>query len=265
MFKSLIPLLAIAGSTQFFTPPVNHQSIEPMNEQNSSISLSPKEAIMKLDTILVFTPYLDGKPQSFKYNVKGKERDVYFAAFSVSAIDKLKRDILSKIQIDVQSTAFKPASLAVFDSKIRELRTNSKEDFDVVFIPDPDQIEVAQRLLLKQGYPENKVDFALNNSPMIFCTKPSIILKNNDQSDNTSIPCSTDYKTIKNIVDMTKPTKKNWFSKGIKPEVIALTLNQFIETLNNSEDPSVKELRVIPTPSSVNVINEVIKMKEQAK
>ena len=81
-------------------------------------------------------------------------------------------------------------------------------------------------------------------------------------NDKTSIIVQLFIKTIKNIVDRTKPKKKNWFERGKKPEVVAMTLNQFIDTLKNSEDPSVKELTVIPTPSSVNVVNEVLKNKE---
>ena len=77
----------------------------------------------------------------------------------------------------------------------------------------------------------------MDYSPIIFFTKPSIILTDKDK---TSINCSTDYKTIKNIVKRAKPKKKNWFYRGQKPEVVAMTLNQFIDTLKNSEDPSIK-------------------------
>ena len=259
MIKSFLPLLAIAASTEIFPPTINFKNIEPMSEKSFSMKLKPDDIVMKLDTILVFTPYVNGKPQSIKYNINGKTKDVYFAAFSVSAIDKLKKDILAKLPIDEQRIAFVPSSLAVFDSRIRNLINVEDDNFEIVHIPDPDQISDAERLFLKQGYPEDKVNYAINNSPIIFCTKPSIIVT---EKDKTSIPCSTDYKTIKNIVDMTKPKKKNWFDKGKKPEVVAMTLNQFIDTLKNSDDPSVKDLRVIPTPSSVKVVNEVLKSKE---
>lgn len=51
----------------------------------------------------------------------------------------------------------------------------------------------------------------MDYSPIIFFTKPSIILTDKDK---TSINCSTDYKTIKNIVKRAKPKKKNWFYRG---------------------------------------------------
>ena len=50
-------------------------------------------------------------------------------------------------------------------------------------------------------------------------------------NDKTSIIVQLFIKTIKNIVDRTKPKKKNWFDRGKKPDVAAMTLNQFIDTL----------------------------------
>ena len=40
---------------------------------------------------------------------------------------------------------------------------------------------------------------------------------------------------------------------------MAIPLNQFISTLRTSEEDNIKEIRVIPTPSSINVINQVNK------
>ena len=36
-----------------------------------------------------------------------------------------------------------------------------------------------------------------------------------------------------------------------------MTLNQFIDTLKNSEDPGIKEFTVIPTPFNISIVNEV--------
>ena len=43
------------------------------------------------------------------------------------------------------------------------------------YIPDPDEMSAAERLLLNQGYPEDKVNYAINDFSIIFCTKSSII------------------------------------------------------------------------------------------
>ena len=40
---------------------------------------------------------------------------------------------------------------------------------------------------------------------------------------------------------------------------MAIPLNQFISTLRTSEEDNIKEIRVIPTPSSIKVINQVNK------
>tara|TARA_B100000886_G_C20355546_1_gene462816 strand:- start:820 stop:945 length:126 start_codon:yes stop_codon:yes gene_type:complete len=40
---------------------------------------------------------------------------------------------------------------------------------------------------------------------------------------------------------------------------MAIPLNQFISTLRISEEENIKEIRVIPTPSSIKAINQVNK------
>ena len=82
----------------------------------------------------------------------------------------------------------------------------------------------------------------------------------NDKKTKTSyIPCSTDYITMKGLVDKAKIKKKYPWSKVEKPKVMAIPLNQFISTLRTSEEDNIKEIRVIPTPSSIKVINQVNK------
>ena len=64
---------------------------------------------------------------------------------------------------------------------------------------------------------------------------------------------------MKGLVDKAKIKKKYPWSKVEKPKVMAIPLNQFISTLRTSEEDNIKEIRVIPTPSSINVINQVNK------
>ena len=85
-------------------------------------------------------------------------------------------------------------------------------------------------------------------------------VKVNKKKTKTSyIPCSTDYVTMKGLVDKAKIKKKYPWSKVEKPKVMAIPLNQFISTLRTSEEDNIKEIRVIPTPSSIKAINQVNK------
>jgi hypothetical protein len=62
---------------------------------------------------------------------------------------------------------------------------------------------------------------------------------------------------MKGLVDKTKIKKKYPWSKVEKPKVKAIPLTQFINTLKTSEEDNVKAIKVIPTPSSLKIINTI--------
>ena len=64
---------------------------------------------------------------------------------------------------------------------------------------------------------------------------------------------------MKGLVDKAKIKKKYPWSKVKKPKVMAIPLNQFVSTLRTSEEDNIKEIRVIPTPSSLKIINQANK------
>ena len=138
-------------------------------------------------------------------------------------------------------------------------KKKSKKDFlDVIYIPDPEQAQISKKLLLEQGYNKDNIDNLVQNNPMVFCPNPTVTATEKN-SKTTYIPCSTDYITMKGLVDKAKIKKKFPWSKVEKPKVMAIPLNQFVNTLRTSEEDNIKEIRVIPTPSSIKVINQVNK------
>ena len=268
--KPFIPLVAIATSTQFINPNLN------TNLQNNMLALSPQEVEKKLDTIFVFSPYLDEKSKSkgksknvsdkndleiksITFPVDGVDTEVYLAAFSPSAVNIMKSYIFNnsneKKEVS-ESITFLPTSLAKFESLIKEKRKSGKAP-GVIHIPDPDQSEMARKLLIKQGTSEDKVDYLVTNSPMIFCTKPSIRATLNESDSSSYIPCSTDHQTISNLITKIKPKKKGWFSKEKMPELVVVPLPQFISTLESSEDPNISDIRLLPSPSSLEVLKKL--------
>ena len=44
---------------------------------------------------------------------------------------------------------------------------------------------------------------------------------------------------------------------------MAIPLSQFINTLRTSEEDNIKEIKVIPTPSSLKVINQINSKKNK--
>ena len=75
-----------------------------------------------------------------------------------------------------------------------------------MYIPDPEQAEISKKLLLEQGY-EGNIDNIVQNNPMVFCPNPTVTATEKS-SKRSYIPCSTDYVTMKSLIDKTKFKKK---------------------------------------------------------
>ena len=226
------------------------------------LALTPKEVETKLDTIILFTPSDEnGKPLSFEFDVNGNKKNIYFAAFSPTAINFLDKKVISQSNDKNLKYTYTPKSLAKFTSIIEVEKDKTKKKLlEVMYIPDPEQAKISKTLLLEQGYEKDMVDNVVQNNPMIFCPNPTVTAKEKN-SNSSYIPCSTDYVTMKGLIEKTKIKKKYPWSKVNKPKVMAIPLSQFINTLKTSEEDNIKQLRVIPTPSSIKVINQLNSQK----
>lgn len=233
-------------------------SIPLSNIEFNMLALSPKEVETKLDSIILFTPSdKDGMPISFEFDIDGNKKNIYFAAFSPTAINFLDQRVISQSKDKDLKYTYSPKSLSKFSSLMEvEKDKTKKQVFDVMYIPDPDQAEISKKLLLEQGYKKDDIDNVVQNNPMVFCPNPTITATEN-KSNVSYIPCSTDYITMKSLIEKTKIKKKYFWSKVDKPKVMAIPLNQFINTLKTSEEDNIKEIKVIPTPSSIKVINQI--------
>ncbi len=233
------------------------------NIEFNMLALTPKEVEIKLDSIILFTPSnKDGTPISFEFDVDGNKKNIYFAAFSPTAINFLNNKILSQSKDKEIKYTYSPKSLSKFSSLIEiEKEKSKKQILDIIYIPDPDQAEISKKLLLEQGYKKDNIDNVIQNNPMVFCPNPTVTATDK-KTKSTYIPCSTDYSTMKGLVDRAKIKKKYPWSKVEKPKVMAIPLAQFINTLRTSEEDNVKEIKVIPTPSSLKIINQINSKKK---
>tara|TARA_B100000965_G_C19441314_1_gene690993 strand:+ start:170 stop:916 length:747 start_codon:yes stop_codon:yes gene_type:complete len=246
MINYLSPLIALTSSYNFIAP------------LNVAL-LTPKEVNEKLDTIIIFTPFDKGEPKSFSFDVEGKKKKVYFAAFSLTATNYLSETVISTSKDSNDKYTYSPKSLSKFFS-IVESEKDKGVEAEVIYVPDPDQKEISRKLLLNQGYKIEDMDNFLNNNPMIFCPNPTI--NATDKNSNTFIPCSTDYTNLKSMIDKVEIKKKFPWSKVERPKVMAIPLGQFINTLNTSKEENIKQIRVLPTPSTIEVINKINNQKK---
>ena len=241
---------SLAAVTTFTTPLSNIEF--------NMLALTSKEVETKLDSIILFTPSdKDGNPMSFEFDVDGNKKNIYFAAFSPTAINYLNDKVISQSKDKETKFNYSPKSLSKFSSLIEiEKKKSKKEVLDIIYIPDPEQKEISKKLLLEQGYKEENIDNIVQNNPIIFCPNPTVTAT--EKNTNSSyIPCSTDYITMKGLVDKAKIKKKYPWSKVEKPKVMAIPLSQFINTLRTSEEDNIKQIKVIPTPASIKVINQL--------
>ena len=114
--------------------------------QTNMTALKPNEVETKLDTIIVFTPSdKNGVPKSYEFDIDGKKKNIYFAAFSPSALNFLSEKILSQSSDKELKYSYAPKSLSKFKSllKIEEEKSKAKK-LDVLYIPDPDQKEISK-------------------------------------------------------------------------------------------------------------------------
>ena len=247
MIPYLAPLIALSSSYNYIAP------------LNVAL-LTPKEVEAKLDTIIIFTPFnSQGNPKYFSFDVDGNKKKVYFAAFSLSATNYLEENIISTSKNAKDKFTYSPKSLSKFFSIIESEKDKGIEA-ELIFVPDPDQKGISKILLEEQGNKIENMEYFLNNNPMVFCPNPTV--NATDQNSNTFIPCSTDYKNLKSMLDKVKINKKFPWSKVERPKVMAIPLGQFINTLNTSEEENIKQIRVLPTPSTIEAINKINTQKK---
>ena len=196
------------------------------NIEFNMLALTPKEVETKLDSIILFTPSdEEGIPMSFEFDVDGNKKNIYFAAFSPSAINFLNDKVISQSKDKEVKYTYTPKSLSKFSSLIETEKNKSKKQLlDIIYIPDPEQTEISKKLLLEQGYKEENIDNFVQNNPMVFCPNPTVTATEKT-TKSTYIPCSTDYITMKGLVDKAKIKKKYPWSKVEKPTVMAIPLS----------------------------------------
>ena len=84
----LAPLVAVAATT--LSSPLSKIEL-------NMVALTPKQVETKLDSIILFTPTdKEGIPISFEFDVDGNKKNIYFAAFSPSAINFLNNRVISQ-------------------------------------------------------------------------------------------------------------------------------------------------------------------------
>jgi hypothetical protein len=233
-----------------------------LGSSGPALALPADQVTAKLDTILVFAP-IDPQsptaPRPLVYKLDGSSRDVYFAAFSPSAIQQLLSKRIAEQNPELAKTVrFAPFSLAKFDTEVQGILSKNS-NARVIYVPDPDQLSIVEQLLKKQGVKEADAKAAATTVPIVFCPQPSILAtpQAGPLKGKSFVPCSTDFNALKAMVDKGLSSNSDLKKSGVN--VVAIPLPSFINLISKGTADQVGNFRVLPSPSSVKAIQELQK------
>jgi hypothetical protein len=224
------------------------------------LALPPDQVSSKLDTIIVFSPInpkTSDQIQPLSYKLDGESRSVYFAAFSPSAVQQVIKERITPQNPDLAKTVqFGAFSLSKFDATVQsnlQLDKNSR----VIYVPDPEQVSITEKLLIEQGAKKADAAKVAEVVPAVFCPQPAIKVTPSAGTlkGQSFIPCSTDYQTVQDMVKKGMATSPAL--RKSKPKVIAIPLSNFASLLAKSEAKDVGEIRVLSSPASLKVIEQL--------
>lgn len=247
--------------SSFFTLFLGALSITP-----AAIAIPPDKISEKLDSVIVFAPVSADTgvaPQSINFELDGSSRSVFFAAFSPSAVQKLIKERISAQDPEaVKGLKFAPLSLAKFDKTVQPQLTESRNN-RVIYVPDPDQVAITARLLIEQGVDKSDAEKSASLTPAIFCPSPAITATPNSGplKGEEFVPCSTDYSTVKGLVDKGIADNPTLELNSIK--VVAFPINNFANILATQSELEVGNIRILPTPSSLQAIEALRERSEK--
>lgn len=224
------------------------------------LALPADQVSSKLDTIIVFSPINPKSPGNvlpLNYKLDGESRSVYFAAFSPAAVQQVIKQKITPQNSDLAKTIkFAPFSLAKFDSTVQPNLGRDKNT-RVIYVPDPAQVSIAEKLLIEQGAKKADAVKVAASIPVVFCPQPAIKATpgSGPLKGQTFVPCSTDYQTVKDMVD--KGIATNASLKKSNTKVLAIPMTNFTSMLLEGDQKALGDVRVLPSPSTVKAIQQL--------
>lgn len=221
-------------------------------------ALPESEVSAKLDTILLLMSVDDkGQPKAVSATIDGRSVDAYLAAVSIAAAEQISGGKLYGIPPKAASTLrFSPVSLARFNQILSPLLQGKPSQVGVI-APDPTQASVAERLLIQQGVPAAKAKEIAGLQPMVFCPEPGVLVSMNEGPEKGTqfVPCATEADFVEGIVQ--RANKESPALAKLKPKVVAIPLNSFINFLRNESSDKAGQLRVVPSGKMVSLIQQL--------
>lgn len=225
-----------------------------------ALALPPDKIASKLDSIIVFAPVTaqsPGQPKPLVFELDGASRSVYFAAFSPAAVQQVIKDRVAPQNPQLaKEVKFAPFSLAKFD-EIVQPTLQRDTNVRVIYVPDPSQVPITEKLLVQQGVKQSDADKIATAIPAVFCPQPAIKATPSvgPLKGQSFIPCSTDFQTVQAMVDKGVATSSEL--KNSDPKVVAIPITKFASMLAKGTEKEVGEIRVLPSPVTLEAIKQL--------
>jgi hypothetical protein len=233
---------------------------------SATLAIPQDQITKKFDSIIVFAPIkanVTGQPEPIKFDLEGQSRLVYFAAFSPSAVQKLIKERLAPQNPELaKSLKFAPFSLSKFDSIVQP-SLQGNDNIRVIYVPDPEQVPTAQRLLIEQGSNKEDAVKVSQNMPVVFCPQPAIKATpdSGPLKGKSFVPCSTHHQTVQSMIDKGIATSPQL--KKENPKLVAIPITNFASILAKGTDEGVGEIRVITSPSTLKALQRLRDVDKQ--
>ena len=229
----------------------------------AALALPEAQVSEKLDTILMLMAVDDkGAPVAVKASIDNKQVETYLAAMSIAAAEEITAGKRYGLEASVaKGLRFAPVSLARFNVLLAPL-LQAKPQLVGVIAPDPAQQKIAEELLVAQKLPAQQARQVAALQPMIFCPEPGLLVSSNQGPDKGKqfVPCATEAEFVKGIVQ--RAIKESPKIALTKPRVVAIPLNSFIAFLRKEPEARAGQLRVIPSGSMVNLIQQISRQQQ---
>ena len=223
-------------------------------------ALPEAEMISRVDSILMLMSVDgQGKPLALKATVDGRQVNAYFAAISVAAAEDMTTGQRFSLSMEeASSLRFAPVSFAKFNELLGTLLKSRPSDIGVI-VSDPTQVNQVEKLLVAQKIPAGQARLMANQQPMVFCPDPGLLVSANQGPGKGKqfVPCSTEFKVVDSIVQ--RGVKESPRLAKLKPRVIAIPLNAFVNHLRQSSAERVADLRVLPNGPIIELVKRAKK------
>lgn len=177
---------------------------------------------------------------------------IYGAVSAEAAIAAMQELIQPLGETQAKNIRFAPVSYRYLISSA-ENASKSKTAVKALLLPDPKQVNHAEKLYLQQGVSASEARELARSQPTVFCPEPAVYAEINTGANKGKriIPCSFDFEGLQGLVSPTAGPKPD---SAIK--VTAIPWQPFINLMSSGTQPYLNDIEVLLSPQTQQAIQK---------